>query len=81
MSLLCQDANVNVQTAAAKGLVAGSFRIVRQDGHIIDGRKEKEGLLIPKIGEHDVLDLASIQWILVIEKEVRKGTKKQRITR
>jgi len=30
------------QTAAAKGLVAGSFRITRQDGHVIEGINEKE---------------------------------------
>ncbi|KAF2827051.1 DNA topoisomerase IV, alpha subunit [Ophiobolus disseminans] len=56
-------------TAAAKGLVAGSFKITRQDGHLVDAIKDKEGLLVPKIGEHDTLDLTSIQWILVIEKE------------
>lgn len=56
-------------TAAAKGLVAGSFSIARQDGYIVHGINDKEGLLVPKIGEHDTLDLLSIRWVLVIEKE------------
>jgi meiotic recombination protein SPO11 len=77
------------QTAAAKGLVAGSFRITRHDGYHIDGMNDKEvsarhagngpipnvtkGMLVPKIGEHDTLDLMSVRWVLVIEKEVRLG--------
>ncbi|KAH7413686.1 Spo11/DNA topoisomerase VI subunit A [Phaeosphaeria sp. MPI-PUGE-AT-0046c] len=56
-------------TAAAKGLVAGNFKILRQEGHVVDGLNETEGLLVPKISEHDVLDLTAIRWILVIEKE------------
>ncbi|KAH4155448.1 hypothetical protein HBH43_212630 [Parastagonospora nodorum] len=56
-------------TAAAKGLVAGRFGIIREDGHRIDGMKDREGILVPKIGENDTMDLASIHWVLVIEKE------------
>lgn len=62
-------AQLNV-TAAAKGLVAGSFSIIRQDGYRVDGMKDAEGLLIPKVGEDDTLDLTAVQWVLVIEKEV-----------
>jgi hypothetical protein len=29
-----------------------------------------KGLLVPKINERDTMDLASIHWILVVEKEV-----------
>lgn len=49
---------------------------MRQGGHVIDGLKEKEGLLIPKVGEHDTVDSDTIQWILVIEKEVRNAQQK-----
>jgi hypothetical protein len=28
---------------------------------------------VPKIGEHDTLDLTPIDWVLVIEKEVRSS--------
>ncbi|KAH8731758.1 Spo11/DNA topoisomerase VI subunit A [Phaeosphaeriaceae sp. PMI808] len=56
-------------TAAAKGLVAGNFNITRKGGYRIDGLKDQEGLFVPKIGPDDTLDLKSIQWVLVIEKE------------
>ncbi|KAF2023648.1 DNA topoisomerase IV, alpha subunit [Setomelanomma holmii] len=56
-------------TAAAKGLVAGGFTIIRQDGYQTDGMKDREGSLIPKIGEEDEFDLTSIRWVLVVEKE------------
>lgn len=39
---LCARANVVVQTAAAKGLVAGTFTIQRQDGCCIDGMNDKQ---------------------------------------
>jgi meiotic recombination protein SPO11 len=74
------------QTAAAKGLVAGNFRLIRHDGYHIDCMNDKEvsampskngpvanatkGMLVPKIGRHDTLDLSSVRWVLVIEKEV-----------
>lgn len=29
-----------------------------------------QGMLVPTIGDHDTLDLQSIKWICVIEKEV-----------
>ncbi|KAH6638757.1 Spo11/DNA topoisomerase VI subunit A [Boeremia exigua] len=48
-------------TAAAKGIVAGCFTIQRNDGVL--------GILIPKLGETDTLDLMQARWILVIEKE------------
>ncbi|KAF2685142.1 DNA topoisomerase IV, alpha subunit [Lentithecium fluviatile CBS 122367] len=56
-------------TAAAKGLIAGNFIIRRQDGSLVHGLSEQEGILVPKIHEGDALDLSSIHWILVIEKE------------
>ncbi|KAF2871325.1 Spo11/DNA topoisomerase VI subunit A [Massariosphaeria phaeospora] len=56
-------------TAAAKGLVAGNFTIWRPDGTEVNGLHEKEGILIPKIQASDTLNLSSVHWILIIEKE------------
>ncbi|KAA8617715.1 DNA topoisomerase VI subunit A [Pyrenophora tritici-repentis] len=56
-------------TAAAKGLVAGNFRLDRENGHRIHGMTEKEGMLVPIVGENDTLDLSEVHWVLVIEKE------------
>ncbi|KAH7071481.1 Spo11/DNA topoisomerase VI subunit A [Paraphoma chrysanthemicola] len=56
-------------TAAAKGLVAGGFVLTRRDGYRIEGMKDREGILVPKVGQEDTMDLASVQWVLVIEKE------------
>jgi meiotic recombination protein SPO11 len=61
-------------TAAAKGLVAGHFNITREDGYQVDGMKDADGLLVPKISDSDVLDLSSVLWVLVIEKEVRSSS-------
>jgi meiotic recombination protein SPO11 len=55
-------------TAAAKGLVAGNFGLHRENGHQVDGMNDREGMLVPTIGENDILDLTSVHWILV-EKE------------
>ncbi|KAF2789689.1 DNA topoisomerase IV, alpha subunit [Melanomma pulvis-pyrius CBS 109.77] len=56
-------------TAAAKGLVIGNFDILRADGTNVNGRNEQEGMLVPRIHLNDTIDLSSIRWILVIEKE------------
>ncbi|KZM27096.1 ATP binding [Ascochyta rabiei] len=56
-------------TAAAKGLVAGHFTITRKDETQVDGMNDKEGMLVPHIGQGDCLDLTQLHWILVIEKE------------
>ncbi|KAG9193205.1 hypothetical protein G6011_03240 [Alternaria panax] len=56
-------------TAAAKGLLAGHFRLIRHDGHDIDGMSEKEGVLVPNVNENDILELTEVHWVLVIEKE------------
>jgi hypothetical protein len=39
--------------------------------HVSPHAYRRQGVLIPTIEEIDVLDLARIRWILVIEKEVR----------
>ncbi|KAF1848071.1 DNA topoisomerase IV, alpha subunit [Cucurbitaria berberidis CBS 394.84] len=56
-------------TAAAKGLVAGNFTLTRECGHQVNVKNDKEGMLIPTVGDRDALDLTLVQWILVIEKE------------
>ncbi|KAF2198536.1 DNA topoisomerase IV, alpha subunit [Delitschia confertaspora ATCC 74209] len=56
-------------TAAAKGLVAGNFSIRRLDGTIVNGLSDREGLLVPKLMDDDVLNLSEVKWILIIEKE------------
>lgn len=64
-------AQLNV-TAASKGLVAGCFTIIRYDGYRIEGTKERDGILVPNIYSYDRIELDSLQWILVIEKEVEE---------
>lgn len=59
------------QVAAAKGLVAGSFSITRKDNSVVDYSTEPEGILIPNSKEIESTLLDDVQWILVIEKEVR----------
>ncbi|KAF3034495.1 hypothetical protein E8E12_003991 [Didymella heteroderae] len=56
-------------TAAAKGLVSGCFVIRREDGTQVAGLGDREGMLVPKVGEADRLDLTQLRWILIIEKE------------
>ncbi|PVH71088.1 DNA topoisomerase IV, alpha subunit [Cadophora sp. DSE1049] len=55
--------------AAAKGLVAGSFRLTRRDKSIIDFTLEPEGILIPNPNDIESIQFLSVKWILVIEKE------------
>lgn len=56
-------------TAAAKGLVAGNFTIVRASGLEVHAIHETEGILVPTIEDNDTLKLSRIRWILIIEKE------------
>jgi len=58
------------QVAAAKGLIAGHFTIVRKNGSIVDYTSEFDGHLIPNTKEIQALQLIDIRWILIIEKEV-----------
>ncbi|KAG4437979.1 hypothetical protein IFR05_006560 [Cadophora sp. M221] len=55
--------------AAAKGLVAGSFRLTRRDTSVIDFTLEPEGLLIPNPNDIETIQFLNVKWILVIEKE------------
>jgi len=56
-------------TAAAKGLVAGAFTICRPDGSILDAACEREGILVPVLKDILSINMSSVRWILVIEKE------------
>jgi meiotic recombination protein SPO11 len=58
-----------LQVAAAKGLVAGSFTIIRKDKSVVDYSAEPEGILIPTAKEMKEIQLDRVRWILVIEKE------------
>ena len=62
-------ASLNV-AAAAKGLAIGNFIIRPRDSQLLvcNGRDPQ---LIPTLDEHDVLEVGPIDWILVVEKEVR----------
>ncbi|KAF4632534.1 hypothetical protein G7Y89_g5596 [Cudoniella acicularis] len=55
--------------AAAKGLVAGSFTITRNDKSTADYSSESEGVLVPNPKETREVHLNEVKWILVIEKE------------
>jgi meiotic recombination protein SPO11 len=60
-----------LQVAAAKGLAAGSFTVIRKDESIVDCSAELEGILIPTAKDIKDIQLDHVRWILVIEKEVR----------
>ena len=62
--------NTLFQVAAAKGLVAGSFAIIRKDKSVVDYSAEPEGILTPNSKEIEDIQLEDVRWILVIEKEV-----------
>ncbi|EUC40547.1 hypothetical protein COCMIDRAFT_9596 [Bipolaris oryzae ATCC 44560] len=55
-------------TAAAKGLVAGNFKL-EQANNLFHRMSSSEGLLIPVVRDNDSWDLTETQWVLIIEKE------------
>lgn len=55
-------------TAAAKGLVAGNFKL-EQANNLFHGMSSSEGLLIPVVRDDDSWGLTEIHWVLIIEKE------------
>lgn len=57
------------QTATAKGLIAGNFKICRGDGSVTDGRSEREGLLITPLKDGETINIDHVKWVLVVEKE------------
>lgn len=60
------DLNV---VAGVKGLVAGTFSVIRLDGSILKLSAMLEGSLVPILRDSDRLDISNIAWVLVIEKE------------
>ncbi|KAF2095945.1 DNA topoisomerase IV, alpha subunit, partial [Rhizodiscina lignyota] len=56
-------------TAAAKGLVAGAFNLCNTDGTLIESGLNHEGMLIRNFKNGETVDMISVEWILVIEKE------------
>lgn len=82
--MLCQL--TRAQAAAAKGLVAGSIRIFRENDVVLDGctsdevmiivlftfspLTSRQGCLIPDVNNEDFIDIAGAKWLLIIEKEV-----------
>ncbi|KAK2807099.1 hypothetical protein FQN51_004713 [Onygenales sp. PD_10] len=55
--------------AAAKGLAVGNFRITFNDDSVVDAGTVAEGMLVPRVETVKEVDISSIRWILVIEKE------------
>jgi meiotic recombination protein SPO11 len=55
--------------AAAKGLIVGAVSFCRRDGSVVDASSDKEGLLMPNLKDILSVNISSVKWILVIEKE------------
>jgi meiotic recombination protein SPO11 len=55
--------------AAAKGLIAGAVSFCRRDGSTVDASSDREGLLMPNLKDILSVNISSVKWILVIEKE------------
>lgn len=56
-------------SAAAKGLVAGAIIFLRQDGSKINASVDQEGMLVPSFKDVLSVEMSTVKWILVIEKE------------
>ncbi|KAL4927789.1 putative meiosis-specific topoisomerase Spo11 [Aspergillus undulatus] len=63
-----ERADLNVE-AAAKGLVAGYYRLTTTRGEVIDARGSTTDSLIPRVQDITELDISDVRWILIIEKE------------
>ncbi|PGH09411.1 hypothetical protein AJ80_07686 [Polytolypa hystricis UAMH7299] len=55
--------------AAAKGLMAGSYKIMLKNNSSVDVGSAVDGMLIPRIETIEQVYLSGVRWILVIEKE------------
>jgi meiotic recombination protein SPO11 len=55
--------------AAAKGLIVGAVSFCRRDGSTVDASSDREGLLMPNLKDILSVNVSSVKWILVIEKE------------
>lgn len=56
-------------SAVAKGLVAGAVTLHRNDGSNVAANIDREGMLVPSLKDILAVDMKSVNWILVIEKE------------
>ncbi|KAI5364770.1 Putative spo11/DNA topoisomerase VI subunit A, spo11/DNA topoisomerase VI, subunit A [Septoria linicola] len=56
-------------SAAAKGLVAGAISFLRQDGSKVAASVDQEGMLVPSLKDVLSVEMPTVKWILVIEKE------------
>ncbi|KAL4950849.1 Spo11/DNA topoisomerase VI subunit A [Aspergillus filifer] len=63
-----ERADLNVE-AAAKGLVAGHYRLTTTRGEVIHARDSTADCLIPRVQNIAELDISNVRWILIIEKE------------
>ncbi|KAL4793353.1 Spo11/DNA topoisomerase VI subunit A [Aspergillus venezuelensis] len=63
-----ERADLNVE-AAAKGLVAGYYRLTTTRGEVIDSRGSTADCLVPRVQNIAELDISDVRWILIIEKE------------
>ncbi|KAL4903503.1 hypothetical protein BDW74DRAFT_179919 [Aspergillus multicolor] len=63
-----ERADLHVE-AAAKGLVAGYYRMTTVRNEVIDVRESTEDCLIPRVQNIADLDISDAKWILIIEKE------------
>ncbi|KAL4991612.1 Spo11/DNA topoisomerase VI subunit A [Aspergillus falconensis] len=63
-----ERADLNVE-AAAKGLMAGYYRVTTVRNEVIDAQGSTEDCLIPRVQDIVDLDISDTNWILIIEKE------------
>ncbi|KAL4996301.1 Spo11/DNA topoisomerase VI subunit A [Aspergillus recurvatus] len=68
LTIRVERADLNVE-AAAKGLVAGYYRMTTVRNEVIDARGSTEDCLIPRVQDIADLDISDVNWILIIEKE------------
>ncbi|OQE19574.1 hypothetical protein PENSTE_c015G00811 [Penicillium steckii] len=59
---------LNVE-AAGKGLIAGSFLLLRDSVVVLNAQSVSEDNLVPRIQDNDKIDVSNARWVLVIEKE------------
>ncbi|PYI12205.1 meiotic recombination protein spo11 [Aspergillus sclerotiicarbonarius CBS 121057] len=55
--------------AAAKGLVVGYYQLTTRSREVVDARFSNQDVLIPRVQDIDQIDIANINWVLILEKE------------
>lgn len=56
-------------TAAAKGLIVGAATFCRKDGSTLNVAADRDGTLVPNLRDILSVNMQSVSWVLVIEKE------------